>query len=200
MTRTYEAPPEWAPPPKKVASPTYLGEEDMPVIHTAVGRALSTWEHTESALIKLYQLLCETKSLAACRAYGTAESVFARFLAQKYAAEEFFENRDTDDLRLVVSLLKTYNDAATYRNQIAHGMAVQPHGFGYFLCPASYASRRRDTPYQAQLWGLGASYFYRTAEIDHCRDHFEDILKAAMSLVLYLNDKYQVLDPRDLHP
>jgi hypothetical protein len=47
------------------------------------------WEHAESALIKLYQLLCETKSLAACRAYGTAESVFARYLAQKYAAEEF---------------------------------------------------------------------------------------------------------------
>lgn len=200
MARTYEAPPAWTAPLKKVASATYLGEEGTPVIHTAVGRALSTWEHAESALIKLYQLLCETKSLAACRAYGTAESVFARFLAQKYAAEEFFENRDPNDLRVVVSLLKTYNDAAPYRNQIAHGMAVQPHAFGYFLCPASYASRRRDTPYPTQLWGLGASYFYRAAEIDHCQDHFENILKASMSLVLYLNEKYQVLDPGDLHP
>lgn len=126
--------------------------------------------------------------------------MFARYLAQKYAAEEFFANRDANDLRLVVSLLKIYNDAAQYRNQIAHGMAVQPHAFGYFLCPASYASRRRDTPYPTQLWGLGASYFYRVAEIDHCRDHFENILKAAMSMVLYLNDKYKVLDYDYLHP
>ena len=113
---------------------------------------------------------------------------------------EFFANRDKNDLRLVTSLLKIYSDAAPYRNQITHGMAVQPHGFGYFLCPASHASRRRDTPYPRQLWGFGASYFYRVAEIDHCRDHFENILKAAMSMVMYLNDKYQVLDPGDLHP
>jgi hypothetical protein len=191
MVQTYEAPPAWKAPPKEVASATYLGEQSTSVIHEAVGRALGTWEHAESALIKLYQLLCETKSLAACRAYGTA---------QKYAAEEFFANRDANDLRLVVSLLKIYNDAAPYRNQIAHGMAVQPHAFGYFLCPASYASRRRDTPYPTQLWGLGASYFYRVAEIDHCRDHFENILKAAMSMVLYLNEKYQILEYGDLHP
>jgi hypothetical protein len=200
MTRTYEAPPAWTAPPRGVASATYLGEKSTSVIHEAVGRALSAWEHAESALIKHYQLLCETKSLAACRAYGTAESVFARYLAQKYAAEEFFANRDESDLRLVASLLKLYNDAAPYRNQIAHGMAIQPHAFGYFLCPPSYASRRRDTPYPTQQWGLGASYFYRVAEIDHCRDHFENILKATMSMVLYLNEKYQVLAYGDLHP
>lgn len=200
MTRTYEAPPAWRAPPKEVASPTYLGEQGTASIHEAVGRALSMWEHAESALIKLYQLLCETKSLAACRAYGTAESVYARFLAQKYAAEEFFANRDRNDLGLVVSLLKIYKEAALYRNQIAHGMAVQPHAFGYFLCPPSYASRRRDTPHPTQLWGLGANYFYRVAEINHCRDRFENILKSAMSMVLYLNEKYQVIDYGDLHP
>lgn len=200
MAQTYEAPPTWKPPSKEVASENHLGEKGTAIIHEAVGRALSSWEHAESALIKLYQLLCETKSLAACRAYGTAESVFARYLAQKYAAEEFFLHREESDLRLVLSLLKVYNEAATYRNQIAHGMALQPHAFGYFLCPASYASRRRDTPYPTQQWGLGASYFYRVLEIDHCRDHFESILKATMSMVLYLNEKYEVLAYGDLHP
>lgn len=170
------------------------------MIYEAVGRALSTWEHTESGLIKLYQLLCETKSLAACRAYGTSESVFARHLSQKYAASEFFLSRDRDDLLAVESLLKIYYDAAQYRNQIAHGMALQPHAFGYFLCPPSHSSRRRDTPRPTQQWGFGASYYYRVAEIDHCSAHFENILKATMSLVLYLNDKYQVLDYGDLHP
>ncbi len=77
MTRVYQVPPGWKPPSKMVASAAYAGEESTSVIHEAVGRALGTWEHAESALIKLYQLLCETKSLAACRAYGTTESVFA---------------------------------------------------------------------------------------------------------------------------
>lgn len=200
MTRPYQAPPPWKPPPKVVASPTHTGEQTTSTIHEAVGRALSSWEHQESAFIKLYQLLCETKSLAACRAYGTLESVFARNLAQKYAAEEFFASRDPNDLTLVLSLLTVYNDAAQYRNQIAHGMAIQPHAFGYFLCPPSYASRRRQTPYPTKLWGLGARYFYRVAEIEHCRTHFEDILKATMSMVLYLNEKYKVLEYADLHP
>lgn len=126
--------------------------------------------------------------------------MFARYLAQKYAAEEFFASRDETDLRLVASLLKSYNDAAPYRNQIAHGIAVQPHAFGYFLCPPSYASRRMDTPYPAQLWGFGASYFYRVADIDRCGDHFEEILKASMSMLLYLNDKYKVLEYAEFHP
>jgi hypothetical protein len=200
MAQQYEPPPAWKPPPKVVASAAHVGEQSTSPIHEAVGRALSSWEHAESALIKLYQLLCETRSLAACRAYGTLESVFARYLAQRYAAEEFFASRVASDPGPVLSLLKVYNEAAPYRNQIAHGMAVQPHAFGYFLCPPSYASRRRETPYPTQLWGLGASYFYRVAEIDHCRTHFEEILKAAMSMVMYLNEKYRVLASEDFHP
>lgn len=197
---SYQPPSAWKPPENIIASASYLGEQNTSLIHEAVGRTLSAWEHAESGLIKLYQLLCETKSLAACRAYGTAESVFARYLALRYAAMEFFATRDEADLKLVLALLKTYNEAAQYRNQIAHGMAVQPHEFGYFLCPASYASRRRDTPRPTQLWGFGASYFYRVAEIDHCRKHFDDILHSVMSMVLYLNDRYKILDQGDLHP
>lgn len=198
--RMYEPPPDWKAPSKEMPSENYHGESSTSVIHEAVGRALSTWEHSESAFIKLYRLLCETRSLAACRAYGTEESVFARFLAQKYAAEEFFCNRDESDLKFVLSLLKVYNNSAPYRNQIAHGMAVQPHGYGYFLCPASYASRRRETPYPNQLWGLGASYFYRVSEIDHCQKHFENLLNSAMSMALYLNEKYKILEPGEFHP
>ena len=82
-----------------VASAKYTGEEKTSVIHEVVGPALGTWEHAESALIKLYQILCETKSLAACRAYGTTESVPARYFALRYAAKEFFANRDKNDLQ-----------------------------------------------------------------------------------------------------
>lgn len=181
-------------------SPDFLGETTSAPVHEAVGRALSAWEHAESALIKLYQLLCESESLASCRSYGTIESVFGRHLALKYAAEEFFIRREEADLKAVLGLLKIYNDASTYRNQIAHGMAMQPHAFGYFLCPASYSSRRRETPRPEAMWGFGASYFYRVREIDSCTSHFLSILNSAMALAMELNAKYQVLDPGAFHP
>jgi len=181
-------------------SEAFHGEATTAPIHEAVGRALSMWEHAESAFIKLFQLLCETESLAAPRAYGTLESTFARQLALKYAAEEFFAEREAQDRNHTLELLKAYSAAVEYRNQIAHGMAMQPHAFGYFLCPPSYSSRRRETPYPTQQWGFGAKYFHRVDEIDQFRDRFEQILAACMSLVLYLNEKYNVLRLESLHP
>ena len=43
---------------------------------------------------------------------------------------------------------------------------MQPHEFGCFLWPPSYAGRRRETPYPTQQWAFGAKYFYRVQEID----------------------------------
>lgn len=90
----YEPPPSWKPVPKIVPSKTFQGEKSTTPIHEAVGRTLSMWEHAESANLKLFQLLCETKSFAACRAYGTLDSVFAKYLAIRCAGEEFFISRD----------------------------------------------------------------------------------------------------------
>ena len=200
MSIKYAPSPRWSPPVRLVPSPDFLGEKSTAPIHEAVGRALSTWEHAESALIKLYQLLCESESLASCRSYGTIESVFGRHLALKYAAEEFFMQRDHTNLKTVLALVKIYNEASTYRNQIAHGMAMQPHSFGYFLCPASYSSRRRETPRPAVMWGFGASYFYRVSEIDNCAGHFTSILNGAITLAMELNAKYKILAPGAFHP
>jgi hypothetical protein len=192
--------PRWAPPARVMPSADFHGEASTAPIHEAVGRALSAWEHAESAFIKLYQLLCESVSFAPCRAYGTIESVFGRHLALKYAAEEFFLNRDKVELKIVLDLIKVYNEASTYRNQIAHGMAMQPHMHGYFLSPASYSSRRRETPRPDVMWGFGASYFYRVKEIDHCSQHFTNILNGAMTLAMELNSKYDILEPGEFHP
>ena len=200
MSIKYAPPPRWSPPVRLVPSPDFLGEESTGPIHEAVGRALSAWEHAESALITLYQLLCESESLAPCRSYGTIESVFGRHLALKYAAEEFFLQRDQADLKTVLALVKIYNEGSISRNQIAHGMAMQPHSFGYFLCPASYSSRRRETPRPDVMWGFGASYFYRVKEIDSCEGHFTDILNGAMTLAMELNVKYKILEPGAFHP
>lgn len=196
----YTPPASWKVPDKVVPSDSFRGEDSVSPIHEAVGRALSKWEHAESGNIKLFQLLCETKSFAACRAYGTLDSVFSRHNALKYAGEEFFKGRDKEDQSFLKDLINTYNSAGEYRNKVAHGMAVQPHAYGYFLCPPSYASRRRKTPIPIEKWGLGADYFYRVKEIDQIALRFEQILSATMSLVMYLNEKYSILDDGDFHP
>ena len=79
-------------------------------------------------------------------------------------------------------------------------MAVQPHAHGYYLCPPSYASRRRATPRPNERWGLGAGYFYRAKEINHICLRAEQILKSTMTLVMYLNEKYSVLEGWEFHP
>ncbi len=200
MSMEYEPPSAWKPPSRIVPSEAFQGEESTAPIHEAVGRALSMWKHTESGNIKLFQLLCEAKSFAACRAYGTLDSVFSRHLAIRYAAEEFFMSRDEKDFANLKKLINVYSNTGQYRNQIAHGMAVQPHAHGYFLCPPSYASRRREPPRPKERWALGADYFYRVKKIDYIGVRFDQILKSTMTLVMYLNVKYSVLEGGEFHP
>lgn len=189
-------------PDRVLPSPEYHGEVSTDPIHQAVGRALSTWEHAQSAWAKAFQLFCETKSLAAVRAFGTVESVASKNYALRYAALEFFATREASDAALTKALLAVHSKSSEFRNQIAHGMALQPHAHGYFLCPASYATKQRKArpAYPTEQWGLGADYFYRVQEIDLFCAHFEDILSAVMSLVMYLNEKYGVIDPGEFHP
>ena len=191
--------PIWNPPGRVLPSEKHKGEIERITILSAVGEALSTWEHAESALIKLFQLLCETKSFAACRAYGTIRGVPARGDALEAAAEVFF-HRDRSELKEVTDLIRAYVKAGSYRNNIAHGIAVQPHSPGYFLCPPSYAKKKMDHPDPRKQWGLGAHYFYKAKQIDDCRDRFLAILKEAMRLAMSLNDKYKVLKPAEFHP
>ncbi|HEY3052922.1 MAG TPA: hypothetical protein VGK04_05970 [Thermoanaerobaculia bacterium] len=126
--------------------------------------------------------------------------MFGRHLALRYAADEFFVKRDASDLAAVLKLVKTYNELGQFRNQVAHGVAIQPHAFGYFLTAPSYASRRRDTPYPTEQWGLGSEYFYRVEEIDQFRVRFEQMVASVMSMVLFLNEKYSILPLGQLHP
>lgn len=202
MGFVYTPPKPFKPPERVLPSSEYHGESSTAPIHQAVGRALSTWEHSESAWAKAFQLFCEARSLAPVRAFGTIESVASRNYALRFAALEFFSTRETTDAALAKGLLAVHSKASEFRNQIAHGMAVQPHAHGYFLCPASYATKQRRSraAYPTELWGLGADYFYRVKEIDLFQDHFNDLLTAVMSLVMYLNEKYSVIEPGEFHP
>lgn len=202
MMFMYVPPNSFKQPDCVLPSPDYHGENSIAPIHQAVGRALSSWEHAESAWAKAFQLFCEARSLAAVRAFGTIESVASKNYALRYAALEFFSTRETSDAALTKTLLGIHLKASEFRNQIAHGMALQPQAYGYFLCPASYATKQRKTrpAYPTEAWGLGADYFYRGLEIDLFGDHFDDILSAVMSLVMYLNEKYSVIELGEFHP
>src|SRR5579863_5344766 len=88
---------EWFPPEKNIPSATCPGEPDQSPLYTAVGEALSRWEHLESGLTRLFQLLCETPSHAAPRAYGTLESCFSKAQMLRAAGLIFFERHQPFD-------------------------------------------------------------------------------------------------------
>jgi hypothetical protein len=201
MTDPYIPAPPWDAPKFAKPSPAFRGEQSTEPVHFAVGRALSSWEHAVEALVKLYQVLCESSD--ALEIYREFKSWGANHQREQMIgkkAEQFFSRRDTDDLVVTRILLSYFKLAVVFRHRIAHGVAVQPHEFGYFLCPPSFSKDREEAPDPRVEWGYGAQYFYRVLEIDQCRSRFGELMGASMSLALYLNEKYAIIDPRDFHP
>jgi hypothetical protein len=196
--------------PTKFLEPslTYKGEVSPEHIYVGVGRALHCWEHMESALIRLFQVLCESRSIAACRAYGMIESSFTKHQVLRQASEAFFgahqpfdKTNDAD----TTALLTSYQTAFQYRNNIAHGMTV---GFyldggvhsGYFLCPPSYASKKVKRHKPNVIYLRGASYFYNAKDLTHYADEFTKLLNEAVRIAHLINEKYNVLPLGELHP
>src|SRR5258708_16596738 len=88
---------DWKPLASEVPSPTRKGEMTVGPIHTAVGHALSEWEHMESVLARLFQLLCQSPAAAAARAYGMLESSFSKAQLLRAATDSFFRDRNASD-------------------------------------------------------------------------------------------------------
>lgn len=199
---------DWKPTEKTVPSRDHRGESDTASIHTAVGEALSQWEHLEMGLTRLFQLLCETRSFAACRAYGTLESSFARGNMLRAAANVFFARRepfDSENHAAMKELFAAYENAQKYRNNIAHGIGV---GFflttgghsGYFLCPPSYATKKVEKIDPREVYLLGAAYWYNVADIELYVARFTEMLAETMRLIQEVNKKYGVLTNSEFHP
>jgi hypothetical protein len=199
---------DWKPTEKKVPSLEHRGEKETSLLHTSVGQALSQWEHLESGLTRLFQLLCETPSFAACRAYGTLESSYARAGLLRAAMEVFFARREPFDSEYhaaMKTLFAAYEKAQQYRNNIAHGIAV---GFylsngahsGYFLCPPSYATKKVEKIDPREVYLLGAAYWYNFEDINHYTKRFTEMLSETMRLIMEVNKKYAVLKDSQFHP
>jgi len=72
----------WKPLVGGVPSLSRKGEPTAAPIHTAVGYALSQWEHMESGLARLFQLLCESPAAALLSAYQKAQEFSLRAMPQ----------------------------------------------------------------------------------------------------------------------
>ena len=200
--------PIWNPTKLVMPSVTYKGESTPDAVYTAVGKSLHVWEHAESALTRLFQVLCESKSRAACRAYGVIESPFTKGQVLRAAAETFFgvhSPYDADNDKHVKALIKAYEGGFQYRNNIAHGMTVGFHlkdgsHSGYFLCPPSYTTKKVKRHPTNQVYLLGASYIYSVSDLNHYSERFTQIRSEAVRLAHLLNDKYKIVPPGELLP
>jgi hypothetical protein len=195
----------WQPPAPRKPSSSHVGHATQDEIYLAVGRALSRWEHMESAFIKLFQVLCESSSLAACRAYGSILTSSGRVAALKMAAEEFFDRRDLEVAEDLSALFNAYEKTSRYRNYIAHGMVSglrDSEGIerGYYLSPPSHASRQRTSSAPTDFWWLTAKYFFNAKNIDDCTARFQELLDHSMRTMLEINAQFDVVDLGDLHP
>jgi hypothetical protein len=197
----------WALPVKNIPSGEHSGHGDRESIYLAAGKALSAWEHLESGLTRLFQLLCETPSIAACRAYGVVDSCHLKSQMLRTAAIVFFErHKPFDDKHddLIKGLITAYERAQQARNNIAHGMVTGylfvggGSAVGYFLCPHSGTTKKRkigDGPYFEKI-----DYFYDVSDIQHCFSRFNSLLSETMKLIQSINDKYAVLENWQFHP
>jgi hypothetical protein len=117
MAFNYTSPVSFKPPKRVLPSADYRGESSTAPIHQAVGRALSSWEHAESAWAKAFQLFCEARSLAAVRVFGTIESVASKSYALRFAALEFFAARSPADAKLTKATSEFCSESQVLRRR-----------------------------------------------------------------------------------
>src|SRR5437660_1069430 len=165
--------PEWHPPARLTRNDFHSGSGELTKepLHAAVGSALTSWEKLEIFLAHLFDALVEARSGAAFRAYGTIQGAEGRRRAIEAAASSFFRFRPDTLLADIFTLTGAYSNAATFRNNIAHGITISmrtevneiPLEERYYLGPPVYSTRRwplvwtPDTPIRTSEIG----YIYR---------------------------------------
>lgn len=114
-------------PARADASPKSRREPDRWDVYKWVGKCLSEWEHVESALARLYDLLLDKKSpSAALRRYGEPRLFEDRAALVERAADRHFAGKPDDRLKAeIADLLPRLRQACEQRDEIAHGMVVR---------------------------------------------------------------------------
>jgi hypothetical protein len=124
------------------------GDSNPDSIYVSVGRSLSMWEYTESHFSRLFSRLITPGegSPSGRRAYGSIASPNGRREMIDKSSSVFFSFFPNQGLETELKdTLKQYSDAASRRNDIAHGIVLQgvPNaGDGYYLVCNMYTSKR----------------------------------------------------------
>ena len=160
-----------------------VGEPTADRIYIAVGKALSQWERAEEGFAMLFEILVESKSDAAIRAYGSITNSAGRREALRSAAEVTFEVRGISDImrKEFKELMTHFEKASSRRDDIAHGITMHEtagdHNLGWFLLVPTYNTSRSHAFSQDQskvFWDRG-KYRYVSKDILGFRDKFETL-------------------------
>lgn len=165
-----------------------MGDANDDVLYAAIGRALSAWEYFENLLGDTFAGLCGARvTEGAERAYGVVSSFTGR-RDMVDAAWSCHPQRGRPELADLPKTLERAKQFAARRNEIAHGVVIgwtvsgKPRGF--YLCPASYNSRKRPSRQQAvesaaddETWmrlSIG-NYAYTAEQVLYYRDQFSQL-------------------------
>lgn len=174
----YELPVEYGNPGAawKRPAPGDQGDATEDAIYLAVGRALSRWELVDNFMARLFATLVNSPSQASARAFGSVVSPQGRREMVENAGEIYFDdpNRHKHDAGVLGKLLKNYGEAASRRNDIAHGIAAEitdgaKPKLGWFLVPPDYNSKRTSPPAIAER-AFGEAQFSVGAEFHISRN------------------------------
>ncbi len=145
-----------------VRDPSPRGDGDENAIFNAVGRALTEWEHVETACARLFAVFVSahqrrTYHAPAVRAYGSVVSFKSRAEMLSAAAMAYFSKRTTKRAAFEARFneaLKLYKAFSDRRNDIAHGCLQRvfltekvgknrrPRAVGFYLLPSFYNPRK----------------------------------------------------------
>ena len=169
-------------------------------IFSAVGAALSAWEHTEVHLALVFSHLVGdgVQSEAAFRAYGSAIAFSARADMVIAAAEQALSiHPERDELEpKFKAALALMRRASARRNEIAHGavfaycvMASRPQARGYCLFPGQYSTNKRFLSGEPK-------YVYSAEQIEAFAAGFESLGDPILAVMMQLVSRRGWLDRR----
>jgi len=152
-----------------------VGEPNADPIYLAVAKALSQWERAEEGFATLFQILIETRSEAAARAYRSITNSTGRRQALRSAAEVTFTEKSIieADREEFKDLITHFERASSRRDDIAHGIVmyesvsaedgklIQPSGW-FLLVPYYNTSRTFAFPQETS-----DVFWYRGKYIDN---------------------------------
>lgn len=125
------------------------GSHNRELIYLSVGRVCSTWEIIETNLGFIFGKFAESHSSASQRAYGVISNTSGRREALEMAAEIYYDRHQKFPIEQFKLLMTHYAKAASYRNKIAHGLAMEftkddNISMGFFLVPSFFSSKHKN--------------------------------------------------------